>query len=303
MKKLGIWLMAILMLMFSVLPVGAYAAEKASVFIPVRVLADGAEREETEEYQVELQADSDSCPMPEGSEKGVLRLSLKQGQKKELRIPCETLGVFGYTIRQIPGTDPRCDYDDTIYRLKLYVTTGEDGTLSATARLEAREGIKEPEVLFQNHWAEPAYVTVSARKTMDGNTPEEGAFRFRLLSETGEMLYEEKNHGRRVTFPAMRFDREGTYRFFLKEVTRSDDDILYDRTVYTITVEVTKDRDYQAKVTYARNGKAYFGTPSFANYTDTGSPKTGDNIGFYVMGLGLSSLALAVLCVLHRKKP
>lgn len=302
MKKLGLGLSILLVLLSGILPGTALAAETETVSIPVRILATGAVPEGGAEAAVELEARRPGAPMPEGSDAGVFRMRLKSGSAGYLRIPCGTLGVFDYTIRQIPGTDSGCTYDGREYRLRLYVTAREDGGICVNALLYGQEGEKETGVSFRNHWAEPAYVTVSARKTMDGSTPKDGTFTFRLLAEDGEVVDEVKNDGRHVVFPSLRFDREGTWRFFLKEVARPDDDILYDRSLYTITVVVTKDVDYQARVSYERNGKPWSGTPSFANYTDTGSPKTGDPIGIWLAVMALSAGALASLLLFRRKK-
>ena len=302
MKKLGIWLCVLLMLVFGMVPVNAFAAESETVSIPVRVLLEGSEPDRKAEYAVELIAQTPGCPMPEGSVGGVYRLTLKGESTGSIRIPCDTQGVFDYSIQQVPGTDPDSTYDEQVYRLRLYVTVQENGSLSASALLYGQDGQKQTEVLFRNRWADPVYLSFSARKTMDGETPKDGAFTFRLLSEDGDVIHEVKNDGRRVTFPSLRFDREGTFRFFLKEVAGKNKKILYDRAVYTITVTVTKDTDYHARVTYERNGKPWSGTPSFANYTDTGSPKTGDTIGIYVTGLGISAAARAALFVFRRRK-
>lgn len=301
MKKLGIWSCVLLMLFAAVVPGIAFAAEREQISIPVRIQEDGAVLEEEREYTVELLAKTPGSPMPEGSTGGSYRFSLTGGTTGYIVIPCDTLGVFDYRIQQIPGSDPDCTYDGRSYRLRLYVTEREDGKVSASAMLYDREEEKQAEVLFCNHWADPAYLTLSARKTMDGTTPKDGAFTFRLLSEDGEVLHEVKNRGRRVTFPALRFDREGTFRFFIKEAAGRNRKILYDRSVYTVTVTVTKDTDYRTQVTCERNGKPWTGTPSFANYTDTGSPKTGDTIGIYVAVLGLSAAALGSL-LLRRKR-
>ena len=302
MKKLGIWSCVLMMLFAGVVPEIAFAAEREQISIPVRVEEDGAGPEEKREYTVELLAQTPGSPMPEGSVGGIYRFSLTGGNTGHIVIPCDVLGVFDYRIRQVPGTDSDCTYDQQTYLLRLYVTEREDGSLSASAMLYDREEEKQMEILFCNHWADPVYLTLSARKTMDGSTPKDGAFTFRLLSEDGEVLHEVKNKGRRVTFPALRFDREGTYRFFLKEVAGRNRKILYDRSVYTITVTVTRDTDYRTQVTYERNGKPWTGTPSFANYTDTGSPKTGDTIGIYIVGLGLSAAALTALLVFRRRR-
>lgn len=297
MKKLGLW-MAVLLLILSIFPLGAAAAEADGVAIPVQVTAEGPEPEGNR-YTVVLEGLTPECPMPKDS-----RLVLEAGERGYFRFSCEKLGIFDYSIRQLPGTETNCTYDSRSYLLRLYVTAGEDGTPEGTALLYGQEGVKETAVLLGNRWSQPASVTVTAWKTMDGNTPEDGRFTFRLLSENGEVLYEVQNRGSRVRFPELTFDTEGTWRFYLKEVAGKEGKVLYDRTVYTLTVTVTKDTDYRARIAWERNGKPWSGTtPSFANYTDTGSPKTGDSIGRWVAALGASSAGLVTLAVVKKRKP
>jgi len=302
MKKLGIWSCILLMLTFGILPVKALAGGTEELLIPVRVLAEGSEPEKGAVYTVELEAETPGAPMPEGSLEETFRMMVKSGETGYICIPCRDLGVFDYTVRQAPGTDLNCTYDSAQYRLRLFVTLTENGSKEVSALVLGQGNEKATSVVFQNHWADPVYLSIFAWKTLDGNAPRDGAFTFRLLAEDGEVIYETENDGRRVRFPALRFDREGTFRFFLKEVAGKDKKILYDRAVYTITVTVTRDADYRAEVTYERNGKPWSGTPSFANFTDTGSPKTGDDIGIWVSLLGISAAALGVLLVFRRKK-
>lgn len=302
MKKLAIWSCIVLMLLAGTLPVYTSAAEPEQVEIPVQIQVNGAEPDREARYTVELTARTPGAPMPEGSSEGRWQMTLKVGESGKISIPCGRLGAFDYSICQVPGKVSDCTYDEAQYRLRLLVTQAEDGSKAVTALLFGQQEEKLPSVLFQNRWAEPAYLSFSAWKTMDGETPKDGAFTFRLLAEDGEIVYETKNDGRRVRFPELRFDREGTFRFFLKEVAGKNQKILYDRSVYTVTVTVTKDVDYQATVSYERNGKPWSGLPAFANYTDTGSPKTGDSIGVWFGLLGISATALCVLLILHRKR-
>ena len=302
MKKLGIWSMILLVLVFGTMPVPVLAAERTEVSIPVRIMAVGTEPDQTAEYTLELVPQTPGCPMPENWEGDAYRMNLRSGRTENLCIPCDTLGVFDYVLRQIPGTDPDCTYDRREYRIRLYATAAEDGSISTAAMLYGQDAGKETTALFRNHWAAPAYVTISARKTLDGATPEDGAFTFRLTSEDGGLQYEEKNLGRRVVFPALRFDTEGTFRFLLEEVEGSEKGILYDTTKYTIVIDVVRDGDYHANVHYACGDKPWSGFLYFRNYTDTGSPKTGDTIGTWLGLLGFSAVALGVLLAAHRKR-
>lgn len=293
MKKAAIWLC--MFLLFLTLPQTAQGAEQPEILIPVTVLTEGSTADPETVYVVELTPQTPGCPMPEGSEPGKSVLELVSGSTQHFRIPCDALGVYDYTIRQQLGDIPGCIYDSQVYKLRLIVTANEDGTWVASALLYGQEGSKQPVVFFRNRWPEPVSVVLNVLKTLDGKTPADGRFSFRLLKEDGTLLQEQKNDGRHIVFAPLYFEQEGTYRYFLKEVSGTEGKIQYDRTVYTVIVEVTADPEYKANVSYLRNGKPFSGTPAFANYTDTGSPKTGDTIGRWVAVLAISIVGLISL--------
>lgn len=302
MKKLGIWALGLLMLLGGSLPLGAVAAQIPTAEIPVQIEAEGGTQNPDALYTVALEAVTPDAPMPEGGAGEIWNMTLKVGEIGRIRIPCRRLGFFDYTIRQIPGEETDCEYDETRYRLRLQVTRAEDGSIAVMALLLGQEGEKLPDVRFRNRWPKPVELAILAWKTMDGETPKDNAFTFLLKSEDGKEVYETTNDGSRVRFEKLRFDREGTYRFFLKEVKGKNRKIIYDTALYTIIVTVTKDADYHAAVSYLKNGEAWNGNLSFANYTDTGSPKTGDTIGYWIGLLGLSTAALGAMLLISRRK-
>lgn len=305
MGKNGIrFFLALWVLVFGVGITGtaAYAAEELTAEIPVEILLEGNLPEEAERFRVELKPESKAFPMPEGSKDGVYQLKLTGASEGNIRIPCDRLGVFEYTIRLVPGDDPDCSYDSREYDLTVFVASGENGVRTVSVMVYGPDECKRDKVTFRNVYGFPADVVITAIKTLDGRTPKDGAFSFRLLDEKGNEVDTAKNEGQAVTFDPLVFDQAGTYRYFLKENAGKDKHIRYDRTVYTITVEVTKDVDYHAEVTMLRNEKAYTGTPVFANETLTEGPRTGDSIGIYFTVLTLSAAALSLLFAFRRRR-
>ena len=280
------------------LPVGADAAEMGIVEIPVSVMAEGSEPDWEAVYTLELAAQGESCPMPEGSRGGVYRMAVKGGSTVTIRLACDKPGVYEYRVWQIPGKNPDCDYDDRQFRLQVEVT--ENGQ---TVSAYDSQGTMVTDVLFRNRWAEPAWVTFSAWNTLDGGTPEEGSCRFLLLGEDGQIVSEARNQGRKVVFPALRFKQEGIRQFELKEAAMAGDGITYDRAVYTLLVTVRREEDYRAEVCILRNGKDYSGIPYFVNETDGGSPQTGDGIGIWVTTMMLSGGMLTVIAGKRKQYP
>lgn len=111
------------------------------------------------------------------------------------------------------------------------------------------------EFVITNKKAEPLALQFYAEKTVDGETPEQGAFSFTLTGNTPEeenyceIAYNDANGT--VTFDQMVFDAPGTYQFVVKENVGTDGSIVYDSQEHTVQVEVKQTDDhktYQAAV-------------------------------------------------------
>ncbi len=163
--------------------------------------------------------------------------------------------------------------------------------LARPAEAEAQEVFLQPDT-----WIPTAGVT------LDGATPEEGTFRFRLLNEEGDLLAEAENEGQSVAFPAFSYAEAGVWIYYLKEVSGVLPGVQYDRAVYTAVVEVTGQESLAVHVTWQRNGKPYTGIPQFLNESDWENPKTGDAIRVYITGLALSMAALSSTLMLRRRR-
>lgn len=114
--------------------------------------------------------------------------------------------------------------------------------------------------------------TVSAGKTLDGK-PVTG-FTFQLKDSTGAVVGTASAKSGHVTFPALTYTEAGTYTYTLTEVAGSNSNVIYDDSVYTVTVTVTGDEDgalTAACTGLLKNGAAVTGV-TFAN-TYTGDEK------------------------------
>ncbi|MBP1574411.1 MAG: hypothetical protein J6C34_02200, partial [Oscillospiraceae bacterium] len=88
-----------------------------------------------------------------------------------------------------------------------------------------------------NEYLDPTEVQFTATKTLEGteNIPD-GIFSFTLV---GEGISETvQNVGNTVTFSKITYDKLGTHNYEIREVIGDNLSILYDRTVYTVTVKV-----------------------------------------------------------------
>lgn len=300
-------MMAVLVLVMSItmLAVPASAASATpTVEIPVSIELTGTLPTPAEKFTIEMKADDASFPLPSGAS-GVYTTEITGAGSTKLQITYTRVGIYTYTIRQLPGTNEDCYQDATEYTVTVYVTNAEGGGLDTTVAIYEKDkddAIKQHEIVFKNRYANPVNVRLSAVKLLDGRTPwTSGLFEFSLTDSKGSEIARVKNDGRDVTFPEMTFDKVGTYTYTIKEITRVDNTVTFDKSVYTVVITVTKENgDYAAKVTYLKNGKAYEGTPVFYNFSNTNdNPRTADesHVVFYAGLMAVSAAAMYVLLV------
>ncbi len=132
----------------------------------------------------------------------------------------------------------------------------EDSELDADKRWEAHaesyddvyvelyavgeEAVNETLALKAAHGIESAEATLGATKILEGADIADYAFTFGLLDEEGNVLQTATNDaGGSVSFDVLEFSEESTYKYKISEVNDGQDGIVYDETVYGVTVGVT----------------------------------------------------------------
>ena len=90
------------------------------------------------------------------------------------------------------------------------------------------------------------------KKELEGRDLVEGEFTFNLLDENRKVLQTAKNTADgTITFKDVEFEKAGTYKFTVVEVSGDDAQITYDKSVKNVSVEVKQeDKEYVATVTY-----------------------------------------------------
>lgn len=138
-------------------------AEQPTVTVGVTVKLEGTLPDPAEVFTVQLKAENAANPMPEGAESGLYEAQITgAGSAKLPGITFARVGVYDYTIRQLPGEVEDCAYDDSVYHLTVYVVNAENGGgLEATAVLyQNNEADKCSSATFTN-----VYVTVTPEPT------------------------------------------------------------------------------------------------------------------------------------------
>ena len=145
-------------------------------------------------------------------------------------------GTHRYTLHEVRGGTVAngVTYDGATYTVVTTVKDNGDGTLSVTHALEGAR-----EVTFANAYqATSTTVTIGASKTLVGKNLEDGQFTFVLTAADGTELKAKNAADGKIAFPALTFDKPGTYEFALTELDDAQANVTYDKHAYKVTVTV-----------------------------------------------------------------
>ena len=148
-------------------------------------------------------------------------------------------GTHRYTLHEVKGGTVAngVTYDGATYTVVTTVEDNGDGTLSVTHALEGAR-----EATFANAYqAAPTTVTIGASKTLVGKNLEDGQFTFVLTGADGTELKAKNAADGKIAFPALTFDKPGTYEFALTELDDAQANVTYDKHAYKVTVTVVDD--------------------------------------------------------------
>ena len=185
-------------------------------------------------------------------------------------------GTYVYSIAEIPGDDPDIGYDSTAHTVTVKVTKGTGanaGKLVAAVHYADTGGIT-----VNNVYTKDATAQLEVTKTIDGKTPERGAYSFKVqakgnapmpqgVAAGGSTTITNDSVGKAIVSPIV-FNKAGTYTYTITEIKPDDADagISYDTGTVTATVTVTRDdatNELNAEVSYSK--KASDGTVTTGN--------------------------------------
>ena len=148
-------------------------------------------------------------------------------------------GTHRYTLHEVGGSTVAngVTYDGATYTVVTTVKDNGDGTLSVAHALEGAR-----EATFANAYqATSTTVTIGATKTLVGKNLENGQFTFVLTAADGTELKAKNAADGKIAFPALTFDKPGTYEFALTELDDAQANVTYDKRAYKVTVTVVDD--------------------------------------------------------------
>ena len=148
--KRYLFILCVLALLLGTLGMGASAETLATGSIPVTFHQGGSTPEDPEVFTVELTPTDPTFPMPVGSTDGVFQLQGTVDLPGTIYIPCDRVGVFTYTVRQIPGINKRCVYDASVYQVTVYVTYAESGGVEVNVVAHKDGAAEKGDIVFTN---------------------------------------------------------------------------------------------------------------------------------------------------------
>ena len=177
-------------------------------------------------------------------------------------IEYSTKGTYYYEVSEVIESLPGVTYDETVYEVKVDVTGKEDGT--KTVKVSYRKQSKEGELernyqalesgtaftaSFTNRYEEAGSAEIRVKKNYNGTYPSgKDAFKFILTAKTEKAPLPSKTEvtvgdGNEVSFGKIKYDKEGTYEYEVREVKGEVTGVTYDEAVYEVRVVVTGKED------------------------------------------------------------
>jgi len=176
--------------------------------------------------------------------------------------------TYKYEISEVVGSIDNVVYDTSAYSVTVTVALNADKTAYVAVPVIKKNDVVVDKAVFENIAVKPATVSLTAKKTLNGNEPGEDKFEFILSEKTVEKVkvgtervwngwrwqtvdvYEDKitlteierKHNDTkgdIRFSPMSFDANGSHTYIISEVVDNDnEDIIYDGSVYEVKVDV-----------------------------------------------------------------
>ena len=207
----------------------------------------------------------------------------------------EAPGTHTYMLREACpnalGLYKGVTYDGATYTVVTTVSDNGDGTLTATHKLE---GTTESAGFTNKYHAMPTQVSIGAIKVLEGRELKKDEFSFKLVGEDVESTVTNDVDGK-ISFDKFEYNEPGTYVYTISEVKGDEVGMTYDKSVFTVTVNVVDDGEgnLKANVAFTKGDKSVEGIVFNNTYKkpetptptpDPGTPKTVTNIVKTVKG-------------------
>ena len=232
-----------------------YAAKPGKKVIEAKKVLNGKELE-ADKYEFELKENDKVVATAKNTADGSISFP---------EIEYTEAGTYTYTMSEKAGNEAGVTYDKTSHKVTVDVADNGQGQLVAT--------ITSEQPVFTNTYTKPApaadTITIEATKTLVGKELEAGKYEFEL-KEGDKVIGTATNAADgKVVFPSITYTEAGTHTYTVAEKAGNEENVTYDTTVHTVTVEVADNG--QGKLVSTITGNK----PAFVNkYTAPTPPPT-----------------------------
>ena len=232
-----------------------YAAKPGKTVIEAKKVLNGKALE-ADKYEFELKENDKVVATAKNTADGSISFP---------EIEYTKAGTYTYTMSEKAGNEAGVTYDKTSHKVTVDVADNGQGQLVAT--------ITSEQPVFTNTYTKPApaadTITIEATKTLVGKELEAGKYEFEL-KEGDKVIGTATNAADgKVVFPSITYTEAGTHTYTVAEKAGNEENVTYDTTVHTVTVEVTDNG--QGKLVSTITGNK----PAFVNkYTVPTPPPT-----------------------------
>jgi pilin isopeptide linkage protein len=209
-------------------------------------------------------------------------------------------GTYTFTVAQVIGNNETTVYDKSVYTVTITVSL-VDGEIVTNVEFKLNDASVE-KIAFSNKTINSVKVNLNGNSYMDDDFSDDFEFALEENGETKQTMF--SIFGEFST--RLTFNKVGTYTFNIRQVVGDDETTVYDESVYTVIVNVTREDDTLVATTQLLLDGEAVDEISFSNETKvpetpTKPPKDGDGI-YNVMFVMLVSMALLGSCVALKRK-
>ena len=178
-------------------------------------------------------------------------------------------GEYAFTVKEQAEALGFIQYAKEIYKVTVTVIDNGKGQLETAI---AVDGKADGKMEFVNDYTlvdGDNELTLSGTKALVGRDLAAGEFSFGLYDDSGKLLETVTNDAAgKFTFSKLTYqvkeNESATYTYTVKEIAGTDPSVTYDKTVYTVIVNVADDNKGGTQLNYTVNGAAD-GTIAFTN--------------------------------------
>ncbi len=220
-----------------------YAAKPGEAIIEAKKVLNGKALE-ADKYEFELKEGDTVVGTAKNKEDGSVVFPA---------IEYTAAGPHTYTITEKAGNESGVTYDTASHTVTVDVADNGQGQLVAT--------ITSEQPVFTNTYTKPApaadTITIEATKTLVGKELEAGKYEFEL-KEGDKVIGTATNAADgKVVFPSITYTEAGTHTYTVAEKAGNEENVTYDTTVHTVTVEVADNGQGKLVSTITGNKPAF----------------------------------------------